>query len=296
MGFESKSNLPKPPVQTHSVSSEKSHIPSSSEHGTSQSAFEQELEKIKKYGELATRLENALGRAENLCTELDTKMANAANTNIKVAVDKTEIDAIKEIQDSAVTNIKSGVSSIGQQAKNLKDLCEESGSAIIETVKDKVKTDICQPIITDLSADIEGLKDDYSKAKEPVKETIKDFKEWIQSWHWKWYVWLVGVTTLLLCSLALNGYQYTLHERPYNEGYDDGYTKGLIEGRDVAADKLDEARKEGFKEGKEDAEERIKNSKIEAERYYPILKEFMFDNRGLFESWSKRKIQKSKNI
>ena len=48
MGFESKSNLPKPPVQTHSVSSEKSHIPSSSEHGTSQSAFEQELEKILK--------------------------------------------------------------------------------------------------------------------------------------------------------------------------------------------------------------------------------------------------------
>lgn len=94
-----------------------------------------------------------------------------------------------------------------------------------------------------------------------------------------------------MCSVAGNIYQYTLHVRPYNEGYDDGYTKGLIKGRDVAADKLDEVRKEGFKEGKEEAEERIKNSKIEAERYYPILKEFVYDHQSQWDRWSKKRFQ-----
>lgn len=270
---------------------------------SSKSAVDTELEKIKAYESLAKefktlseaynqlfeKYEQLKDGASQVSNDLSRKVVEIGNTTIKVSVDQESFDCVKQNCDAAVNSVKLGAKSIKSNADDLKKLCEDSGAAIVSSVKSKVKAEIASPVVEAMKEDIVLLKDDYKKSREPINETLDKFKDWVKCWYWKWGAAFIIITALLICSVGGNIYQFTLQQRPYNEGYDAGFSEGIYKGREQAnknsTKELDDARKEGIAEGKEQAKEAKKDERV----LFPLFKEFVYDNLPQWDRWLKRK-------
>lgn len=279
MRFESKSGMINTTIQTkEKVASDHSGA------GSSLTAFEREIDVLKKGSELADKLQLLNDKLDGTVAKVD-KALNGA-TNVTVKVDSADMAELETKRDSIVKKTGEMLASADATAKNINDMKTGIVDGVVAGIKNKVETDVCSPITETTEEAIASMKKENGELRYPVHQELEEFKEWLN----RYWMWFIGGWVLFIVSAALNFYQLSLREKPYDTAYEDGFNAARAEIIQDVAKETETIRKSAYDEGYAKAKSDLQKNKKESEMYYPIYKEYVDERHSSdFGRWLDKK-------
>ena len=276
MGFVSKSGL----VNNTATQNKENVTPNHPGAESSRTAFDREIEVLEKGDELANKLQSLNNTLEGTVTKVNEALNGA--TKVTVKVDSADMTELETKRNSIVQKTKDMLDSADATAKNISDMKTGIINGVVAGIKSKVEAEVCSPITTTTAAAIDSMKEENGKLRSPVHQELEELKGWLN----RYWMWFIGGWVLFIISAALNFYQLSLREKPYNTAYDDGVRAAREELIQDIAKKTETIRKSAYDEGYAKAKSDLQKNRKEAEMFYSIYKEYVEERHGSdFTRW-----------
>lgn len=281
MGFESKSGM----IDNTTIQTKRYVASDCTGAGSSLTAFEREIDVLKKGSELADKLQLLDDKLDGTVTRVN-KALNGA-TNVTVKVDSADLKELETKRDSIVQKTGEMLASADTTANTINDMKTGIIDGVVAGIKNKVETDVCSPITETTEEAIASMKKENGNLRYPVHQELEEFKGWLN----RYWMWLFSGWLLFIVSAVLNFYQLSLREKPYNTAYEEGFNAARTELIQDISKETETIRKSAYDEGYAKAKSDLQKNKKESEMYYPIYKEYVDERHSSdFGRWLDKKL------